>query len=88
MTQRDEASSHLDLRKPCVPTTKANNKRNGRYMVSESMNQLMMIEGKVRESIYIVKTHTGATQRTTMTESSPRNAHATYRLFVAVVGAD
>ena len=53
-----------------------------------SVDGSMMIEGKVRESIYIVKTHTGATQRTTMTESSPRNAHATYRLFVAVVGAD
>ena len=36
-----------------------------------SVDGSMMIEGKVRESIYIVQTHTGATQRTIMAEESP-----------------
>ena len=31
-----------------------------------------MIEGKVRESIYIVKPHTGATQRTNITDRPVR----------------
>jgi len=49
VTQRDEASSHLDLRKPCVPTTKAENSHVGWCMAQESMMFyvfMMMIEAK------------------------------------------
>ena len=46
----------------------------------DASRDLMMIEGKVRESIYIVKTHTGATQRTNMIDSSPLITHATSKL--------
>ena len=76
------SSSSKAVGSPWETTTKENtNKRNGRHMVIRVlMNQSMMIEGKVRESIYIVQTHAGATQRTNMIDSSPLITHATAKL--------
>ena len=49
-----------------------------------SHGSMMMIEGKVRDQFTLSKTHTGATQRTNMIDSSSLITHATSNI-VAIV---